>query len=335
MTETIGVRETVDEKQLSVDHEKFPINIGRNGERYAVNLPWKPDTEIIASHYNLSKARLGHLQQSLEANDDLMKSYNAIIDEQLESGIVEPVVNEEKIASSKRVHYMPHHAVVREDKSTTKVRIVFNGSAKSKKEELSINDCLERGPNIMPSLFDILVRFRSNPYAVVADIEKAFHMITIKEEDRDALRFLWLKRVDEGLTEVVVYRFCRLVFGLKPSPAILGSTIKHHLSNCSKSDPESRVTKVLEEDLYVDDLATGTDSQEEAINLYKSAKSVMKKGGFNLRKWNCNSSQVRKIISDCESDNVNENTVAPDEEKGDASLPITVNKDVRRMPRFP
>ncbi len=326
-TETIGVRETVDEKQLSVDHEKFPINIERNGERYAVNLPWKPDTEIIASHYNLSKARLGHLQQSLEANDDLMKSYNAIINEQLESGIVEPVVNEGKIASSKRVHYMPHHAVVREDKSTTKVRIVFNGSAKSKKEELSINDCLERGPNIMPSLFDILVRFRSNPYAVVADIEKAFHMITIKEEDRDALRFLWLKRVDEGLTEVVVYRFCRLVFGLKPSPAILGSTIKHHLSNCSKSDPESRVTKVLEEDLYVDDLATGTDSQEEAINLYKSAKSVMKKGGFNLRKWNCNSSQVRKIISDCESHNINENTVAPDEEKCDASLPITINED--------
>ncbi len=86
-----------------------------------MNLTWKLDTEIIALHYNLSKARLGHLQQSLEANDDLMKSYNAFIDEQLESGIVEPVVNEEKVASSKRVHYMPHRAVVRENKSTTKV----------------------------------------------------------------------------------------------------------------------------------------------------------------------------------------------------------------------
>ncbi len=92
-------------------------------------------------------------------------------------------------------------------------------------------------------------------------------MITIKEKDRDALRFLWLKCVDEGLTEVVVYRFCRLVFGLKPSPVILGSTIRHHPSNCSKSDPASRVKKVLEEDLYVNDLATGTDSEEEAIQL--------------------------------------------------------------------
>ena len=85
---------------------------------------------------------------------------------------------------------------------------------------------------------------------------------------------------------------------------------------------------MLEEDLYVDDLATGTDSEEEAFNLYKSAKVVMKKGGFNLRKWNCNSSQVHKIISDCESDkSMNENTVAPDEETGDASLPITINED--------
>ena len=192
-----------------------------------------------------------------------MKSYNAIIDDQLESGIVEPVMNDdEKTTKGKRIHYMPHHAVVREDtKSTTRVRIVFNGSAKSNKEELSINDCLQRGPNIIPSLFDILVRFRSNPYAVVADLETAFHMIIIKEEDRDTLRLLWLKNVDEGLTEITVYRFCRLAFGLKPSPAILGSTIRHHLSNCSETDPGSRVIKVLEDDRYVDDLATGTESE--------------------------------------------------------------------------
>jgi hypothetical protein len=92
---------------------------------------------------------------------------------------------------------------------------VFNGCA-------HYNEYLERGPNILPSLFDILVRFRFHLYAPVADIEKAFHMISIKEEDQDALRYLWLKSVDQGLKEIVVYRFCRLVLGLKPSPAILG-----------------------------------------------------------------------------------------------------------------
>ena len=75
-----------------------------------------------------------------------------------------------------------------------------------------------------------MVRFRSHLYALVADIEKASHMILIKKEDRDSLRFLWLMSVEDGLSEVVVLRFCRLVFGLERSPAILAATIKHHLS---------------------------------------------------------------------------------------------------------
>ena len=68
-------------------------------------------------------------------------------------------------------HYLPHHAVVKEERKTTKVRIV--------------------GPNFIPKLFDILVRFRSNPVALVGDIEKAFLMIRIAKDDRDKLRFLW------------------------------------------------------------------------------------------------------------------------------------------------
>ena len=144
-----------------------------------------------------------------------------------------------------------------------------------------------------------MVRFRSHPYALVADIEKAFHMISIKEEDRNALRFLWLKCRKNGLSEIVVYRFCRLVFGLKPSPAILGATIKHHLLQHSRSEPE--IAKVLENDLYVDDLTTATETEDKAIALYNSAKEVMSRGGFNLRKWRSNSSRVRQYIQNCEN----------------------------------
>ena len=86
-----------------------------------------------------------------------------------------------------------------------------------------------------------------------------------------------------------MYRFCRLVFSLKPSPSILRATIKHHVSKYSTSEPET--TKVLENDLYVNDLATGAQSEDSVIRLYKSAKEVMKKGGFNLRNWSSNSSR--------------------------------------------
>jgi hypothetical protein len=148
----------------------------------------------------------------------------------------------------------------------------------------------------------------SQIYALVADIEKAFHMISIKQEDRNALRFLWFKCKEDRLSEIMVYRFCRLVFGLKPSPAILGATIKHHLLQQSISKP--KITKILEDDLYVDDLATETE--DEAIRLYNSAKEIMSRGGFNLRKWKSNSSRVRQYIQNCQNcdDGRNKNEMA-------------------------
>ena len=66
---------------------------------------------------------------------------------------------------------MPHHGVIREDKKTTKLRIVYDGSARKDGDDVSLNDCL---PNLIPKLFDICVRFRLYLIALVADIEKAF-----------------------------------------------------------------------------------------------------------------------------------------------------------------
>jgi hypothetical protein len=94
------------------------------------------------------------------------------------------------------------------------------------------------GPNYIPHLFNIRVKFRLNPVALVADIEKAFLMVGIDEVDRDMLRFLWFKDVHNPKSEIVEYRFCRFVFGLRPSPAILGSTIDHHLRLYDDQSPE-------------------------------------------------------------------------------------------------
>ena len=197
-TESIGIFKEPEEKSIKDEEELFQLNIERESGRYSVNLPWKTDGQPLPTHYELSKTRLTYLQQRLQKNKELMKKYDDIIEEQLQAGIVEPVSTEnENRVNNPKIHYLPHHAVVREDK-TTKVRIVFNGSAKLDSGDLSINECLERGPNLVPSLFDILVRFRSHAYALVADIEKAFHMISTKEEDRDSLQFLWLKSVEDG-----------------------------------------------------------------------------------------------------------------------------------------
>ena len=105
--------------------------------------------------------------------------------------------------------YIPHHAVIREDKQTTKMQIVYDASAKT--QGPSLNDCLYAGPTFGQNILDILLRFQFFHVAVTADIEKAFLMVSGAEEDRDCLRFLCEK-----------YYFLSLV--LPPFPSLLQFT---------------------------------------------------------------------------------------------------------------
>ena len=85
---------------------------------------------------------------------------------------------------------MPHQAVIRRDALTTKVRIVYDASAKEGRRGVSLNDCLHVGPPLNPLLMNILFRFRENRVALVGDIEKAFLNIEVDEQDQDYLRFV-------------------------------------------------------------------------------------------------------------------------------------------------
>ena len=101
---------------------------------------------------------------------------------QLNRGIIERLTQSENIQYCHQIHYLPHHCVVREDKATTKLRIVYNASARE--DGPALNDCLHTGSSLTPDILDILIRFRVQPIALVADIEKAFLMIAVKQEDR-------------------------------------------------------------------------------------------------------------------------------------------------------
>ena len=122
---------------------------------------------------------------------EVIHEYNQIIESQVNKGYVEKVATEEnKGQENERVHYLPHRDVIRRDRETTKLRIVYDGSAKPTGRNHSLNDCLETGPNSTPQLFDTIVKFRWHKIDVTADIEKAFLMIGITETDRDMVRIL-------------------------------------------------------------------------------------------------------------------------------------------------
>lgn len=87
--------------------------------------------------------------------------------------------------------YMPHKPIVKQSAVTTKVRMVFDASAKPQPLTYSINDCMFTGPPLQPLLWDIMIRVRMSTSLLLGDIEKAFLQIGVKEEDRDAVRFLF------------------------------------------------------------------------------------------------------------------------------------------------
>ena len=169
--ESVGVRkEDVTPRDLA---EEFDQSIEFDGKNYVVKLPWKDvDAGLLPDNYSLCKGRLNSLVKRLKKKPDMLKEYDSIISTQEKEGIIESEnIDEHKPAGE--VHYIPHREVVREDKDTSKLRIVYDASAKQG-ESLSLNDMLETGPSLLPKMFDILIQFRSYQYDIASDNAKTF-----------------------------------------------------------------------------------------------------------------------------------------------------------------
>ena len=270
-----------------------------NGERYETPLPWKQSHDTLPDNYVNSKNRLLSLMKRLRKNPELFKEYDNIIKEQEKEGIIEQTPENHTTVPG-QVHYLPHHPVVREDKETSKVRIVYDASSKQHGQP-SLNDCLETGPNLLPQIIDVLIRFRSNKIGLISDIKKAFLNVGIRAIDRDVLRFLWVNDINVVNPEIIIRRFTRVIFGSTSSQFLLNATI-YKLINQYKEIDVKFVNKVLKE-LYVDDLISGDHKANELFIFYTKVKKRMLDGGLQLRKWQTNDTNLQKRINQAEGDN--------------------------------
>ena len=201
--------------------EKFEENIDFHNGRYTVKLPIRESHEVLGDNYFVSENRLKTLANKFKNDKKLLHDYYSIIQDQQQANIIERAPGDYIVG---KTHYLPRKAVVKENKTTTKTRMVFDASSKAK-GCVSLNDCLETGPSLTSKLFDVLTRFRAHNVAFVGDIEKAFLQIEISQEQRDLLRFLWFEDIENidyqnfENNKLVEYRLCsRVLFGASPSP---------------------------------------------------------------------------------------------------------------------
>ena len=270
---------------------QFAQQITFDGKRYEVRLPWKPDHPPLSGNKQLCQARLRNLITRLRQSPLLLSEYNSIMQEQLKAGIIEEV-DQEGQECIDRIHYLPHHGVVRQDKESSKLRIVYDASARSKGP--SLNDCLYTGPKSGQSIFDILIRFRLQPIAIVGDIEKAFLMVPVSPCDRDSLRFLWTKDTISEPLQMETYRFARVVFGVSSSPFLLNATIHHHISSYADNDPD--FTRRFLSSIYIDDIVAGATDIDSAYTFYLKSRLRHATVRFRLRKFKSNSPELQARI---------------------------------------
>ncbi|XP_054709062.1 uncharacterized protein LOC129218764 [Uloborus diversus] len=266
--------------------DRFQSNLKFIQGRYETRLLWKFSPIELGNNFCNAKKRFDELQIILRKDEWLAKEYNKIIEEQERLGIVQECIRTEN------EYFMPHRPVVRIDKDTTKVRLVFNCSSKLK-QNISLNDALECGPNLNANILDIMLNFRKFKIAFNADIEKAFLMISIAKNDRNYLKFIWASNNSEGYK---IMQMNRLPFGCTMSNFVLSATIKTHIKKYE--DNRRKTVEMLKSSLYVDDLYFGAESMEEAFQLSSDAVSVLKDGGFNLRKLRSNSVELESLWVD-------------------------------------
>ena len=188
-----------------------------------------------------------------------------------------------------QAHYTPHRPV-RKVLETTPIRIVYDCSCKQLSQHPSLNDCLHTGSPFLNHLCTILLRFHQYVYVFSADIEKAFLHVQLSESDRNCTHFLRLSNLHGPNSPFLPYQFKVVLFGASCSPFILNAALTFHV----QQHPSPVSTSVLKS-LYVDNIVSGCDTEQEALQYFLESRSLMNISKFNLHTWASNSQSLRDL----------------------------------------
>lgn len=228
----------------------------------------------------IAMKRFLSLERRFKRDDTIKQAYTGVIDDYLALGHMSKVP--EEITNSL---YLPHHAVLKETSMTTKLRVVFDGSAKTS-SGISLNEALFVGPTMQDDIFTLITRFRFYKYVLTGDIEKMYRQFLVRAEDRPYQSILW--RDETG--NIATYQLNTVTFGLSAAPFLAIRSL-HQLAKDHATD-YPRAARVLLNDMYVDDLITGFNSFEEAKAVQTEIIECLKRGGLNIRQWASNDKQL-------------------------------------------
>ena len=255
--------------------------------RFVVKLPFKQSICVLGNTFQSALRRFHALERKLNMNPDLKQRYCAFIIEFLSLGHMEVIPDKEIAFSNNDSYYLPHHCVLKEDSSTTKLRVVFDASSKTS-SGVSLKKQQMIGPKLQCDLFHIVLRLRLHAVAFSADIAKMYRQVALDKPDRDYHRLLWREETNEPLQHLLM---TRVTYGVASS--------SHHSMKClmvlaKRASP--KVRRIIERDMYVDGLLSRAGSIERALAIQTELIGLLQTAGFQLRKWTSNNLDLIKAL---------------------------------------
>ncbi|XP_045503995.1 uncharacterized protein LOC123700724 [Colias croceus] len=257
--------------------------------RYEVHLPLKQSIEdtikLCGKTKEQAMRRFTQLEKKFERDEKLKIEYTKVIHEYKAMGHMKQVKN----VNNDNAIYLPHHAVIRDDKETTKVRVVFDASAKGS-NGYSLNDCMMIGPVLQPDLRSLIIAWRMHKICVVGDIVKMYRMINMTAKHTPLQRILWRDNPHDQIEE---YDLTTVTFGTAAAPYLAVRTL---IQLADDEVHNYTDTAVIKRAFYMDDLMTGNENIEKTRNMCKEITEILAKGGFQMQKWSSNSEEVLNYL---------------------------------------
>ncbi|XP_071653077.1 uncharacterized protein [Temnothorax longispinosus] len=258
--------------------------------RYMVRLPFKNAPPNLSGTRRIAMRMLQSMERKTDNDPDLHKLYSEFMQEYEDLGHMARVLPAADELDETQRCYLPHHGVLKKTNDTVKIRVVFNGSARLGSGD-SLNSHLLTGPNLLPALTDVLLRWRRHRYVIIADIQKMYRQISLHPSDRTYQRILWRLKNSPELLEMLL---TTVTYGLASSPFQAIRTMRQLAKDERHAYP--RAASILEEETYVDDVLSGADTEDDARELVHELTSLCMAGGFPLQKWAANKAVILKDV---------------------------------------
>ncbi|XP_075163325.1 uncharacterized protein LOC142235960 [Haematobia irritans] len=266
--------------------------------RYMVKLPFKSilsDGSSPEIQNNILNAfrRLRQLEISFSRRPEFAQSYKNFMSEYESLGHMTRIGHYPDHVR-RDSYFLPHHGIFKEQSTTTKLRVVFDGSSHSQGHK-SLNEELAAGPALQNDISSILTKWRRHRIAFGADIEKMFRQIDVHPEHRKYQQILWRANPFEDIS---IFELNTVTYGTTSAPYLAIRVLQKLAEDYRSHFPSA--AEVLMSESYVDDIISGSDNLSDASKLQKDLCALLNKGGCNLRKWVTNSQELLAAIPfDC------------------------------------